>query len=760
MDFFIAVIILTLFVILFNKVTQLKKQLDYQDAKIKHLQEQLNAQETKPDPKPIIQKPEVVEEKITPQPEPISYQKETIQKSDLEELIEQTQSHSQSDESNFDKNLHNAIAFIKDNFLTIFGIVTLVLGIGYFVKYAIDQNWINETFRVMIGLALGLGIIGTAHKIRKNFDIFSSILIGGGLTVLYFTLTIAFREYHLFSQNITFILLTIVTVFSIVMAMLYNRQVVAIFSIIGGFTAPLMISTGESNFVFLFGYLVILNLSMLYMSWRKNWQVISFIAFLFTFIYSIAWISHSKSHVQFLFFALLYIIFTVTSFINYLKKEEFSVWNCLLFIFNTILSTILISAVYYFKVGDHNGLIAFIFGLMNALGALYIYKSSKQALLQNTFIGLSISLITTAIGLEFEANVVSVCFAIESTLLLFLWKKSHQNIFKIFFIALFPFFFIALSINWFDYIESNNRLPIIINSVFSTSFIALVCSIANIYLMKDFETEEQFLGFKLMHSKFIFVSTSLLLMYTGILFELIYQIEPYFNFMLMISYVLIYTLFFIAFILALRKKFNLGNTLQLLLQISAGFCVLLLPLFAEIPSLTYRENFSISSYFIYITYLFPTAYIIYLLVKNKDFRNSKILQIVTMFILVYIISFEKYNAFMLITLDEASANFTHQADIFRMILLPIIWAVLGFGMIYFGLKNQLKGFPIVGIILFGLIILKLYLVDVWEMSNVFRIVSFIVLGILILLTSFMYQKLRKLMFNLIEKPNPGKEAEH
>ncbi len=115
---------------------------------------------------------------------------------------------------------------------------------------------------------------------------------------------------------------------------------------------------------------------------------------------------------------------------------------------------------------------------------------------------------------------------------------------------------------------------------------------------------------------------------------------------------------------------------------------------------------------------------------------------------------------MLITLDEASANFTHQADIFRMILLPIIWAVLGFGMIYFGLKNQLKSFPIVGIILFGLIILKLYLVDVWEMSNVFRIVSFIVLGILILLTSFMYQKLRKLMFNLMEKPNPDKEAEH
>ncbi|WP_312150894.1 DUF2339 domain-containing protein [Empedobacter sp.] len=61
--------------------------------------------------------------------------------------------------------------------------------------------------------------------------------------------------------------------------------------------------------------------------------------------------------------------------------------------------------------------------------------------------------------------------------------------------------------------------------------------------------------------------------------------------------------------------------------------------------------------------------------------------------------------------------------------------------------------------LFGLIILKLYFVDVWEMSNIFRIISFIVLGILILLTSFMYQKLKNLMVNLMEKPSENKEAE-
>lgn len=755
MEFLIAIIIFVLIVILFNKVSKLKKQIDYQETKLKHLQEQLDAKEIKTESKPIVEQPKIVEEKkIEPQPEVVSYHKVEMPKGIFDKIPPK-----QTTESSFDKNLNSAIAFIKDNFLTIFGIVTLVLGIAYFVKYAIDQNWINETFRVMIGIGVGLGIIGIAHFIRKNFEIFSSILIGGGLTVLYFTLTIAFREYHLLSQNTTFGLLTIVTIFSIVMAMLYNRQVLAIFSIIGGFTAPLMISTGESNFVFLFGYLTILNLSMLYMAWRKDWQVISFIAFGFTFIYSIAWIDNSKTSTQYLFFGLLYVIFTITSLINYIKKGEFSVWNCLLLIFNTILSTILISSVYYFIGGNNNGLIAFLFGLTNAFGAFYIYKTSKNNLLQNTLIGLSIALITTAVALQFKANVVSIYFAIESTLLLFLWKKSKENIFKVFFIAMFPFLLIALCVNWFDYINIEKHLVVIFNHVFITSFIALICSIANIYLMKDFETEEQFLGFKLNHSKFIFISISLLLMYTGILFELIYQIEPYFNFMMIVSYVLIYTLFFIAFVLAQREKLNLGNALQLVLQISAAFCILFLPMFAEIPLLPSKTNYNIGSYFLYLSYLIPTAYIIYLVVKSSDFHSSKAKQIISMLVLVYVISFEKYNGFMLITLDESSSNFSHQADIFRMILLPIIWAVLGFVLIYFGLRKQLKGFPIVGIILFGLIILKLYFVDVWEMSNIFRIISFIVLGILILLTSFMYQKLKNLMVNLMEKPNENKEAE-
>ena len=99
------------------------------------------------------------------------------------------------------------------NWLSRIGIVTLVLGIGFFVKYAIDQNWINEIGRVGIGFLTGGIIIGIAHYLRTKYRVFSSLLAGGGIAVFYITITIAFREYALFGQSAAFVLLIITTLF-------------------------------------------------------------------------------------------------------------------------------------------------------------------------------------------------------------------------------------------------------------------------------------------------------------------------------------------------------------------------------------------------------------------------------------------------------------------------------------------------------------------------------------------------------------------
>ena len=48
-------------------------------------------------------------------------------------------------------------------------------------------------------------------------------------------------------------------------------------------------------------------------------------------------------------------------------------------------------------------------------------------------------------------------------------------------------------------------------------------------------------------------------------------------------------------------------------------------------------------------------------------------------------------------------------------------------------------------------IFKLYAYDVWQMDNVSRIIAFIILGIILLLSSFMFQRLKNLIKNLVDK---------
>ena len=66
-------------------------------------------------------------------------------------------------------------------------------------------------------------------------------------------------------------------------------------------------------------------------------------------------------------------------------------------------------------------------------------------------------------------------------------------------------------------------------------------------------------------------------------------------------------------------------------------------------------------------------------------------------------------------------------------------------MVVIGLKNKNKTLRVIGLSLFSLIVLKLFLFDVWGMSEGGKILAFVLLGILLLVVSFMYQKLKKMV---------------
>ena len=145
------------------------------------------------------------------------------------------------------KNNPDIEKFIGENLFNKIGIAILVFGIGFFVKYAIDQNWINEYGRVAIGLSCGVILVGLAHYLRNSYRSFSSVLAGGGIAVFYFTIAFAMHQYHIIGQTAAFIIMIIITGFAVVLALLYDKLELAVIAAIGGFLTPFLVSNGSNN---------------------------------------------------------------------------------------------------------------------------------------------------------------------------------------------------------------------------------------------------------------------------------------------------------------------------------------------------------------------------------------------------------------------------------------------------------------------------------------------------------------------------------
>lgn len=131
--------------------------------------------------------------------------------------------------------------FIGEKIVSIAGIGILVLGIFFIVKWAIERNLLSDPAKIMLGIVCGTLLSSIAHKLSKKYRAFSSILAWGGLAVFYFSIYQAFQSYHLLSQTIAFACIILITAFSVIMSLYYDKKELAILVILGGFFTPFLV---------------------------------------------------------------------------------------------------------------------------------------------------------------------------------------------------------------------------------------------------------------------------------------------------------------------------------------------------------------------------------------------------------------------------------------------------------------------------------------------------------------------------------------
>ncbi|MGB8130667.1 MAG: DUF2339 domain-containing protein, partial [Candidatus Angelobacter sp.] len=170
------------------------------------------------------------------------------------------------------------------------GIVAILIGVAYFLKYAFDSGWIGPGGRVAIGLIAGIAVVVWSESFRgKGSAAFSYSLKAVGIGILYLSLWAASQYFHLIPASVAFLAMILVTASTITLALTQEAEILAVYATIGGFSTPALVSTGENHDIVLFSYVVLLDLAILAMVAFKPWRRIVWGAMLGTAVMYVGW---------------------------------------------------------------------------------------------------------------------------------------------------------------------------------------------------------------------------------------------------------------------------------------------------------------------------------------------------------------------------------------------------------------------------------------------------------------------------------------
>jgi uncharacterized membrane protein len=658
--------------------------------------------------------------------------------------------------------------FIGENLVNKIGIAILVLAIGFFVKYAIDQNWVGPIGRVSIGIVCGGILIGIAHKMRNSYRSFSSVLAGGGLAVFYFTITLAYKQFGLFGQTTAFVIMLIITAFAVVLSILYDKQELAIISLVGGFIAPFLVSTGTGNYVTLFTYLIVLNSGLLIIAYNKSWRLLNLLSFIFTIILFGSWLfmipygAPAERYTNgFLFAVIFYLLFFVINIAyNVSEKKKFIASDFGILLANTAL--FFGAGIYCLsKMGamEYKGLFSASMGIFNLAASYFLFRKQKMdSNVLYLLIGITLTFISITAPLQLHGNYITLFWASEAVLLFWLYTKSKINIIQYASLLVWGLMMISLLLDWLNIYNAYDKVSL--NNIFNKIFITGLFASISTYLLfliskKEIEKNTEIKLF--VSNKNVFRIISIVILFLVGLLEINHQLnDRYPTQNISTLYLLLYTLAFVLLLITINQKLTkLALSWKVLLPIlSAG---VLLFLIVEIPTFSIQTDMLLeyknSSHFIaHWTSVILVAIclykLIYLLKNNKESFKETFNPIVWIIcaVIVTILSIE-FN-FLSNQIFYSKTNPLEEiARVYIKTGLPILWGVCSFIFMWLGMRYKYRTLRIISLSLFSLTLFKLFVFDIRNIPAGGKIAAFFCLGVLFLVVSFMYQRLKKIIID-------------
>lgn len=163
--------------------------------------------------------------------------------------------------------------------LLLLGVIAGVLAVGFFVKEAIERGWIGPATRVLTGGGVGIAAVILGERIRaRGYRTYGLWLAAGGFSAVYLSIWAAAALYVLVSSPLGFFLMVVVVAIAATLGLLRQSQSFVALAAFGGYLAPVLLPVEAASNVFGLGYLGLLSGAGLWVALRGRWGYLSALA--------------------------------------------------------------------------------------------------------------------------------------------------------------------------------------------------------------------------------------------------------------------------------------------------------------------------------------------------------------------------------------------------------------------------------------------------------------------------------------------------
>ncbi len=628
------------------------------------------------------------------------------------------------------------------------GIVLIVISIALAAYY--NREHINDYVKGIAFFVIGFAFVAVGEFFyRKEKNQFAQGLIGGGVAILFTSVFVSCFVLEIVTQNMALVLSVLISFLTIVMSLRYKSPTIISLGLIGGYlpfiTYIKVVGFSGVDYYYGMGYLLVLNLITLFISFKMKWFVVNYLSFIL-FLPGLLYLVFNCPSVEagIVYSSLAFLLYTAVVLVNpVLKGKDIHIPDVILFTINTVVGSLVVFLL--FEKADlsrFEGVLSLCFCIVfyfigNILDR-YVKKGNVLSII--SFVT-ALTFAILIIPFEFGSRWLSIGWLVEGTLLIVYGvsktiKYMERAGWLLFALCLVTFFFFDVPLNVIDH---NDFFPL--KFFFITSGLVLTYITYHFKLVKAYSM--QFRNNTGMFTVLNLVTVITLFSFLNYIIikganEFIYDKHD-----LPSKYILFFNLFVYSVV-----AFSLGKLLlhkKLLTPVNKGIS-LVLNILANLLFLYMLVNNSMipshaEKHFAVLGYLAFSVLIVYNVIIVINLRQT-------------IIRFFKYNYLGLEWLPLTIAIFLLLNITFLLVIqfnfsrinliLSLIYLVYAIGCIVYGFYKRYSYIRYFGLGLTFFTLGKLFIWDLRGLDESGKIIAYFCYGLLLIGISFVYQRINKM----------------